>query len=159
MYLIGKSKKDAKSYEGQPLVHQPTLEIPSTEDPAMNESQSNGSVAVNGDLSSPGLSVSFSPPYSYVYYPTSPVVPYSPVESEPYFTPLRLQFPTDYIPDTPQSPQCFSLNGDMSIYGSSPQYSMMATSPHYLVPASPGIYVGSPPAWGPMTPTTPQPQS
>ncbi|XP_034253965.1 protein ovarian tumor locus-like isoform X2 [Thrips palmi] len=153
----GKNKKDAKAFEGQPLVHQPTLQIPSAEDPVKNETQNNGSV---GELSSPaGLPVSFSPPYSYVYYPTSPVVPYSPVESDPYFTPLRLQFPTDYIPDAPQSPQCYSLNGDMSIYGSSPQFSMMATSPHYLVPASPGIYVGSPPAWGPMTPSTPQQQS
>lgn len=151
----GRSKKDAKAYEGQPLVHQPTLQIPTAEDHTINESQINGP----GDASSPGLSVSFSPPYSYVYYPTSPVVPYSPVESDPYFTPLRLQFPPDYMPDTPQSPQCFSLNGDMSIYGSSPQYPVMATPPHFLVPASPGIYVGSPPAWGPMSPTTPQQQS
>lgn len=146
----GKGKKDPKAYEGQPLVHQPTLQIPSTDESVTNE-QNSGST-MNSSHTPPTLSIPFSPPYSYVYYPTSPVVPFSPVESDPYFTPLRLQFPTDYMPDTPQSPQCFSVNGDVGVYGSSTQYSMMATSPHYLVPASPGIYVGSPPAWSPLTP-------
>ncbi|XP_026276838.1 uncharacterized protein LOC113205425 isoform X2 [Frankliniella occidentalis] len=152
----GKTKKDAKALEGQPIVHQPTLLIPPAEETGMSESQNS---TVNNDQNSPTLSIPYSPPFGYVYYPTSPVVPYSPVESDPYFSPLRLQFPTDYMPDTPQSP-CFSLNGDLSVYGSSPQYPMMATSPHYLYPASPGIYVGSPPpGWSPLTPTTPQPQS
>lgn len=154
----GRNKKDAKAYEGQPLVHQPTLQIPSFEESGTSESHDSGSVSFSTDHSS-NLSIPYSPPYSYVYYPSSPVLPYSPVESDPYFTPLRLQFPPDYLPDTPQSPQCFPVNGDLGVYGSSAQYSMLSTSPHYLVPASPGIYVGSPPPWSPVTPSTPQQQS
>ncbi|KAK3922875.1 Putative bifunctional UDP-N-acetylglucosamine transferase and deubiquitinase ALG13 [Frankliniella fusca] len=152
----GRNKKEAKVLDGQHIVHQPTLQIPPAEETDNNGPQNTGTV--NSDQNSPPLSVPYSPPYGYIYYPTSPVVPLSPVESDPYFSPLRLQFSTDYMPDTPQSP-CFPVNGDLSVYGSSPQFPMMATSPHYLYPASPGIYVGSPPGWGPLTPTTPQPQS
>lgn len=154
MFNSGKNKKDAKVYEGQPIVHQPTLQIPSVDESIISVSPNAEPVPTSSDPST-NRSVPFSPPYSFVYYPTSPVVPYSPVDSDPYFTPFRLQFPTDYIPDSPQSPHCYPGNGDMSVYGTTAQYSVLATSPHYLVPASPGIYVGSPPAWSPVNPATP----